>query len=233
MPGRSRPVANRRCREENCSDPDNPAAFRPALRCARVSASGGNDNRRHTSAADGIAGCEQKRNRGGKPIQTRTYPYGLGAPGIVFGRVAKWTINPTSGTNQPSTTTRVLFGDWRRAESFMIQIAIQSQMAIEISIGINIIPQAPATIPAACFSLSSIGVAVASSCASKVAAVKNNGRPEMSRFMGTCLQIFASACQRNNSRESCFGLDSGKAPGRISPRPANPVSFRFWRAPGV
>ena len=45
-------------------------------------------------------------------------------------------MSPTSGTNQPSTTTSVRLGDWRRAESFMIQMAIQSQMAIPISIGI-------------------------------------------------------------------------------------------------
>ena len=112
-------------------------------------------------------------------------PYGLGAPGMVFGRVARWTISPTIGTNQPKTTTSVLFGDWRRAESFMIQIAIQSQMATEIRIGINITPQAAAKIPAAALSLSSIGVAlaVASSWARRAVAVKNSGRQEMSRFI--------------------------------------------------
>jgi hypothetical protein len=110
--------------------------------------------------------------------------YGLGAPGIVFGRVAKWTISPTSGTNQPSTTTRVRFGDWRRFESFMIQIAIQSQMASPITSGINIIPKQPATSPAACPSVSWVGVGEASSCARRVAAVKRNGRPEISRFIG-------------------------------------------------
>jgi hypothetical protein len=112
-------------------------------------------------------------------------PYGLGGPGMVFGRVARWTIRPTIGTNQPKTTTSVLFGDWRRAESFMIQIAIQSQMATEIRIGINITPQAAAKIPAAALSLSSIGVglAVASSWARRAVAVRNSGRQEMSRFI--------------------------------------------------
>ena len=102
-----------------------------------------------------------------------------------FGRVARWTISPTNGTSQPSTTTRVRFGDWRRAESFMIQIAIQSQRAIEISIGINITPQMPATSPAVCFSVNWTGVAVASSCASSAVARNKSGRLAMSRFMGS------------------------------------------------
>ena len=119
-----------------------------------------------------IAAAANTRSRGENQFNPKT-PYGLGAPGMVFGRVARWTIRPTIGTNQPRTTTSVLFGDWRRAESFMIQIAIQSQMATEIRIGINIIPQAPATIPAAALSLSSIGVglAVASSWARRAVAV--------------------------------------------------------------
>jgi hypothetical protein len=129
-------------------------------------------------------GCEHAQPRR-KINSVRKTSYGFGAPGMVFGRVAKWTISPTIGTSQPRTTTSVRFGDWRRAESFMIQIAIQSQMATEIRRGINITPQAAAKIPAAALSLSSIGVglAVASSWARRAVAVKNSGRPAMSRFI--------------------------------------------------
>ena len=120
--------------------------------------------------------------------------YGLGEPGIVFGRVTRWTINPITvvGGIQASTVTRVAFGDWRRLASFMTQIAIPSQMATEISIGININPQAPATIPAAAFSLSSVGVAVASSCARRAAAVKRSGTPQMSRFIN---RLITDCCE--------------------------------------
>src|SRR5436189_5944361 len=102
---------------------------------------------------------------------------------MVFGRVAKWTISPTIGTNQPRTTTRVLFGDWRRAESFMIQIAIQSQMAIEIRNGIIMTPKQPAASPAACASVSCVGVVAGAAsagdavCPNKAAGVGNQGRP--------------------------------------------------------
>ena len=84
---------------------------------------------------------------------------------------------------QASTVTRVAFGDWRRFASFVTQIAIPSQIAIEIRIGISITPHTPATSPAASFSLSWVGVAVASSCARRAVAVKSSGRPEISRFI--------------------------------------------------
>ena len=132
-----------------------------------------------------IAAAANARSRGEKSIQSEEAPYGLGAPGMVFGRVARWTISPTRGTSQPRTTTSVRLGDWRRAESFMIQIAIQSQMATEIRRGISMTPQAAAKIPAAALSLSSIGVglAAASSWARRAVAVKNSGRPAISRFI--------------------------------------------------
>ena len=55
--------------------------------------------------------------------------YGLGAPGIVFGRVTRWMIQPINQVNgiQVSTFTKPAFGDWRRFASFVTQIAAQSQ----------------------------------------------------------------------------------------------------------
>ena len=110
-------------------------------------------------------------------------PYGFGEPATVFGRVARWTMSPTSGTSQPRTTTRVRFGELRRAESFMIQMAIQSQSAIPMSMGTSAAMPQPAIRPAACASVNWVGVGLVS-CArradveSKVRAV-----PDKSRFM--------------------------------------------------
>jgi hypothetical protein len=69
----------------------------------------------------------------------------------------------------------------------MIQIAIQSQMAMLITIGIRTATPHPAKSPAACASVSFTGVEESSGaglCASMVAAVKKSiGKLARSRFM--------------------------------------------------
>src|SRR6478672_7665598 len=92
-------------------------------------------------------------NRGDENLAAKNC-YGFGLPATVFGRVIKCTIRPTGQTSHPSTTTSVRFGELRFFESFMIQMATKSQMAIMMSWKM----QTPPNRPAAAAPLSSVGV---------------------------------------------------------------------------
>ena len=92
---------------------------------------------------------------------------------------------------QASTVTRVAFGELRRLASLITQIAMKSQIAIEMS-GTT---SPPAQIAATAPPLSS-GVGL-TSWANSAEAVKNNGEQNKSRFMGPLIWVFAKGCQRN------------------------------------
>ena len=74
-------------------------------------------------------------------------------------------------------------GGMRLKILMVISIAIQSQIAMLMTIGTRATRPHPAISPAASLSVSSRGVVLAS-CARMVAAVKkNSGMPEINRFM--------------------------------------------------
>jgi hypothetical protein len=116
-----------------------------------------------------------------------------GVPGIVFGRVIKWTIRPMTHVHgiQVSTVTSVAFGELRFFASRITQMAAMIQSA-RLQPQINN-PQTPPKIPAVAAAAASFGDA---SCANKFPAMKISGQAESRRFIRASIRICMSECQR-------------------------------------
>ena len=118
LPRRPHPIANRRGGENNRGDPNDPSLAASRPRYLKLV----HGDRPPILRSSGVTAHRETP-------KCRPSAYGLGAPGIVFGRVTRWMIQPINQVNgiQVSTFTKPAFGDWRRFASFVTQIAAQSQ----------------------------------------------------------------------------------------------------------